>query len=346
LLRPANCKAGKFRALAKLHKSKFGIRPIVNCRDHPTSKISQFIDLILQPIIKTTETYIQDSQNLIQKVYDKTFDTGEMYLYSCDFESLYTNIKKEDATYLICDFMRDKLDPKIIDVAGLYHLLNMVFEYNIFKYKDKYYIQIIGVAMGCIAGPSIAVIFVYILESKWLVIHRPLLYFRFIDDILYGDREPIDEDSFKNTFLNLKLNINTGNVVNFLDLNIKIDRVVRKLKFDLYTKPTNTYGYLLSSSNHPTFIFTNIPKSIFIRIKRICTDYVNYLYHCRTLIKMLTARGYSFNQLKSIAYGTGRQDRNTLIPYKNKSNTLTRTPDTVWLGATYDMNAKHVCKNI
>ncbi len=141
--------------------------------------------------------------------------------------------------------------------------------------------------MGWIAGPSIAEEFVYILESKWLVIHRTLLYLRLIDDILYSDREPIDEDRFKNAFSNLMLW--TGTVVNFLDLNIKFDRVVRKLNFDLYTKPTNTYGYLLSSSKHPKFNFANVPKSFYIRLKRLCTDYINYLYHCRTLIKMLTA---------------------------------------------------------
>ena len=76
-----------------------------------------------------------------------------MYLYSCDFESLYTNIKKEDAINLICDYMRNKLDPTIINTTGLARLLGIVFECNIFKYKDKFYIQIVGVAMGCIAGP-------------------------------------------------------------------------------------------------------------------------------------------------------------------------------------------------
>ncbi len=344
LLRPRDYKIGKFRILAKLHKHKFGIRPIVNCRGHPTSKISQLIDLILQPIIKSTDTYIQDSQHLLQKLDEQTFDAGKMYLYSCDFESLYTNIKKEDAISLICDYMRNKLDPTIINTTGLARLLGIVFECNIFKYKEKFYIQIVGVAMGCIAGPSIAVLFVYILESKWLVIHRPLIYFRFIDDIIYGDKEPLDTTEFVKIFLNLKLNINTGDIINFLDLNIKFDRVACKLNFDLYIKPTNTYGYLLSSSNHPSFIFNNIPKSIFLRIRRICTDYTNYMYHCRNIIDKLLARGYDLNKLKSTAYGIGKQCRNSLIPYKSKK-TFSHA-DSIWFGLSYDMNFKTLNTNI
>ena len=77
-----------------MHKTKFGVRPIVNSRNHPTSKICLLLDCIIKPILKTTETYIQDSQNLIQKLNDLNIDEKELHLYSCDFESLYTNIDK------------------------------------------------------------------------------------------------------------------------------------------------------------------------------------------------------------------------------------------------------------
>ena len=40
-------KLGSFRILAKVHKEKFGVRPIINCLKHPTSNISLLIDLIL-----------------------------------------------------------------------------------------------------------------------------------------------------------------------------------------------------------------------------------------------------------------------------------------------------------
>ncbi len=51
-----NTKLGSFRLLAKLHKPKFSWRPVINCKDHPNSKICNIIDLILKPIVIKTET--------------------------------------------------------------------------------------------------------------------------------------------------------------------------------------------------------------------------------------------------------------------------------------------------
>ncbi len=67
LICPKNCcKLGKFKILAKLHKSKFGIRPIINSIGHPTECLSKFVDQFLQPFIKNSESYIKDSQYVLQ----------------------------------------------------------------------------------------------------------------------------------------------------------------------------------------------------------------------------------------------------------------------------------------
>jgi hypothetical protein len=39
-----NTKAGKFKILAKIHKEKFGIRPIINCIGYPTKQLCKFVD--------------------------------------------------------------------------------------------------------------------------------------------------------------------------------------------------------------------------------------------------------------------------------------------------------------
>ena len=80
-------KLGSFRILVKVHKDKFGVRPIINCLNHPTSNISLLIDLILQPFVKDSKSFILDSQNLIQKTENLYFPSDSK-LYSCDFESL------------------------------------------------------------------------------------------------------------------------------------------------------------------------------------------------------------------------------------------------------------------
>ena len=61
------CKTGIFRMMAKVHKQTFGWRPILNCIDHPTSKLSILFESLFKPFVLTSKSYIKDSQNLIQK---------------------------------------------------------------------------------------------------------------------------------------------------------------------------------------------------------------------------------------------------------------------------------------
>ncbi len=64
-----NYKLGSFRLLAKLHKPSFSWRPIVNCRNHPTSKISNLMENLLKPLVQLTGTVLKDSQNLIHWIF-------------------------------------------------------------------------------------------------------------------------------------------------------------------------------------------------------------------------------------------------------------------------------------
>jgi len=73
------------------------------------------------------------------------------------------------------------------------------------------------------------------------------------------------------------LNIVKVKEIQFLDLLISKDFFLVKLSFKLYTKPTNNFQYLFHTSNHPDFIFKNIPKSLFIRLRRSNSDLSNFL---------------------------------------------------------------------
>ena len=84
-----NAKLGKFRILAKLHKTKFGIRPIINNTNHITSQLCKLVDLIIQPILRNTSTYLKDSQHLLQKCVDLKIDSTNVFLYSMDFEQSF-----------------------------------------------------------------------------------------------------------------------------------------------------------------------------------------------------------------------------------------------------------------
>ena len=105
-------------------------------------------------------------------------------------------------------------------------------------------------------GPTFAIIFMHMLESRALSISpvKPLMWFRFIDDIfsvwLHG------QDKLKE-FINFMNNRhNTINFTwesspvsqNFLDVTVKIED--SRIVTDLFVKPTDTHQYLHPSSCH------------------------------------------------------------------------------------------------
>ena len=60
--------------------------------------------------------------------------------------------------------------------------------------------------MGCICGPSVANLYLYMLEKKWLYLNRPLVFKRFIDDIVHINKGKLNRHELSVQYDNLKLN--------------------------------------------------------------------------------------------------------------------------------------------
>lgn len=127
----------------------------------------KLIELILQPFVQKTSSYLKDSQDLMIKTKNLVLPNTKVYLYSIDFESLYTNIDTEKLLSKITNFISPHLSNSIhITVLGFYEILKLILENNIFAFKNEFFIQILGIIMGAICGPSLANIYVWILEKN------------------------------------------------------------------------------------------------------------------------------------------------------------------------------------
>ena len=192
LIRLENSKLGTFRLLPKLHKNKFSCRPIINCNRHPTSTLRKLIDTILQPLLKQSFYYIKDSQDVLIKTKNLVLDENSKIL-SCDFESLYTKIDTSKLINVVCDSVKQiLLSSNLLDIFAFHKILSLVLLNNIFRYNNHYFVQVSGIVMGTICGPTLANIFVLSLEKHWYNLNNPLLYLRFIDDILMIPKSPIN----------------------------------------------------------------------------------------------------------------------------------------------------------
>ena len=94
-------KVGKRRSifymLPKIHKSKIPPRgrPIVSSVNSLTKKISMLLDVILQPFVLKTKSYIRDTGDFLSKVQGIEL-TSDDWMFSMDVSSLYTNIPHND----------------------------------------------------------------------------------------------------------------------------------------------------------------------------------------------------------------------------------------------------------
>ena len=322
MLEVNNAKLGNLRLLPKIHKDKFGIRPIISYKDNPTNKLCILLDHIIRPFVVNSPSYIKDSQNLIQITKNKKFPLNAK-LFTFDVVSLYTNILHDKCLETLTKFFEknlDKLDPELgITINGFRELLKLVLDNNYFVYDNKYFQQVKGIAMGSVAGPSIANLYVHCLESEWIESNDPLFYKRYIDDIFYIDLNDTRIESLKKAFGNLELNMSTGDSVEFLDLTISMDKSNGSLHFKPFFKKTNTFSYVLTKSNHPIHVFKNVPKSLFIRLRRICSCTSDFCFFSLKLISHLVSRGYNSKNLLKIFNMVLYLDRDQLLEYKDKN---------------------------
>ena len=134
--------------------------------------------------------------------------------------------------------------------------------------------------MGTACGPAVANSYLRFFELKYQSMLNISLYFRFIDDLLFSNKYLLNH--FTTIFPNLNLTISTGKTVQFLDLNISLNPDY-SFNFDLFIKKTHTFAYLDCRSNHSRHVFRGIIITLILRIRKICTDFSRFYYHCNML---------------------------------------------------------------
>ena len=152
--------------------------------------------------------------------------------------------------------------------------------------------------MGTKMAPSYVNIFMGRLERQLLqsVILKPFLWLRFLYDI---DMKWIHGSETLEAFLKTANSFHpairfTAEVSNdkhiFLDTNSHL--ADDKVAVDLYTKPTDSHQYLSPTSCHPPHCSKNIPYSLALRIRHMCSDDETFEKRLKDLSEHLKQRGY------------------------------------------------------
>ena len=291
--------------LPKLHKDPVCPpgRPIVSGIDSVTSRVGRYVDFFLQPLVKGIPSYVKDSRHIINLLSGLSPKSG-MWMVTIDVTSLYTIIPHElgfEAVFLYLS--RDSGLPDK-QVAFIMSLLRFATSSNYFWFEGKFYKQETGVAMGAKYAPSLANLFM----AKWEedVIYNAdipelTLWARYIDDILLLWDGPLDRlEGFMS-----ELNLNQRGIqlkfeasqseIHYLDLNVRISG--NEFSTSTFFKVTDRNSFIPLGSCHHNQWLKAVPKSQYLRLRRNCSDPLEFSKQAKVLTDRFLEKGYDKRSL-------------------------------------------------
>jgi hypothetical protein len=288
-LTDTTCRTSQLYLLPKIHKNMNPPpgRPTISGNGCPTENNSQFVDHYLNPPNTDLRSFVKDTTHFLQILKDVGQLPDNTLLATLDVTSLYTNILNDigiQAARETLNTTRPQPGTKPSN-ASLIQLLELVLTRNNFQFNCQNYLQTGGISMGTKAALGYAINTLGKFEAKYVYTYhkQPLVYLRFIDDIFIIwtlGRESIMEfiEYLNNCSTSFKfMHEISEKSVSFLDTLVQLDNGT--LKTDLYCKPTDSHSYLRYESAHPQRCKDSIPFSQFLRVRRICSDILDYDRH-------------------------------------------------------------------
>ncbi len=320
----------RFYMLPKIHKDpkKWTVpnkippgRPIVSDCSSESYSISEYIDYHLRPLATSHPSYLKDTGDFLHKI-SQVEVPDDALLVTLDVDGLYTNIDNHAGLQAVKQRlyenpMRGRPDKELLE------LLKISLENNDFEFNDEWYLQVWGTAMGKKFAPHYANIFMAKWEQEALAKcpKKPLVYFRFLDDIfiVWTHSRSDFNDFFQilnehQASIKLKSEINDTSI-DFLDVTLfkgKHFKNKNMLDTKVFVKPTDTHQLLHKKSFHPKHTFSGILKSQFLRFNRICNNQEDFDEACNRLIRALQKRHYSKRFLRRIKSNTLKEIKDQL----------------------------------
>ena len=216
-------------------------------------------------------------------------------MFSMDMTSLYTNIPHDDGIEYIKKVLLQCVNTTPRN-SSLIKLLEFVLKSNNFTFNQDTYLQINGTAMGTTVAPTYTNLFMNSLEQIYIYPHAncPRIWFRFIDDIwVYLRRIEYICRILYFFHETIKFMVKySDKSITFLDVTTYQEE--NRIKATLFVKPTDF------SSCHPQTIKSSIPYSQFLRMRRNCAEWTEFIKHSAQLHSYLSLRGYPPNLIPTL----------------------------------------------
>ena len=125
----------------------------------------------------------------------------------------------------------------------------------------------------------------------------------------------------------------------FLDLQLMFKKTQQKITTDVYSKPTNSFTYVLPSTSLPCKNTKNIPRGIALRLRRICDSDEKFCKRSQEYQNYLVAREYNPTLVKNQFEEIGKINREEArIPKTQNSVNIANSFITTYNPALPDIN--------
>ena len=170
-----------------LPKPTTPLRPIVSSCGAPTHRLASYLDPILRPLTGKTDSFVRNSADFANKIKEVKLLTGET-ITSYDVTSLFTCIPLDGIVAAIRKRLEDDetLPSRTpLSVDNICDMLTMCLTCTYFIYKDSYYKQKHGGAIGSPMSQAIAD--VYVVDQEQITLREypgsaPRIWMRYVDD--------------------------------------------------------------------------------------------------------------------------------------------------------------------
>ena len=287
--------APKIYGLVKLHKPDSPLRPIVSCTKSSYYKMSKYLASILSKVVGKTKHAVKDSFQFKEFISQQKVPEGYV-LASLDVKSLYTNIPIDLALKAVEKQWQKIKQHTALPKHEFFHALEVCLTSTFFQYKDEFYKQVSGLAMGGpVSGPVADLVMEYV-ESEVLkkLTCNIAFYKRFVDDsiicfpAIMRDYVVRQFNAFHSR-IQVTIEEQINNSINFLDLTIMHNN--QKITTKWYQKPTASGRYLNFFSSVPHQWKKNVANNLFQRALTL-SDRCHQMECERKARSLLLGNGY------------------------------------------------------
>ncbi|XP_055604770.1 uncharacterized protein LOC129753003 [Uranotaenia lowii] len=260
----------------KAHKEGLPLRPVVPCMTSPSYQLSKHVGRILQASINSKYN-VKDSFEFCEFINDVVLPPDHI-LVSFDVVSLFTCIPRDLVLSNIINNWDAIKKNTNINLDMFLEIVNFCMTCSYFRYKNKFYKQIYGTAMG---NPVSSPIADFVMESlldnvtRTLDFQIPVLR-KYVDDLLLAlPREHVEKVREKfNQYhpkIQFTVEIESNCRLPYLDL-VLIRQPDQSIKTEWYQKSIASGRFLNFRSAHNTRLKINTALNFIKRVKNFSTN--------------------------------------------------------------------------